>query len=59
MISYFIAAGLTVLLLTSNTALGYYSKVSTRYKEVKMLHIGLNSGFWHPLDIWFVITGRA
>jgi hypothetical protein len=27
------------------------------YDEVKMLHIGLNSDFWHWRDVLFVITG--
>jgi hypothetical protein len=30
-----------------------------RYKQVVMLHIALGSRVWHPLDIWFVLTGRV
>lgn len=50
--------GVTALAATGDSAFKYYGEVGQRYKEVKMLHIGLN-GWWHPLDIWFVITGRV
>ena len=36
----------------------YYKRVQDRIKEVRMLHVGLGSNFWHPYDVWFVITGR-
>lgn len=30
-----------------------------RMVQVRMLHIGLNSNFWHWRDVWFVLTGRT
>lgn len=32
-------------------------EIKARYAEVKMLHVGLGSNFWHPLDVLFVLTG--
>lgn len=34
-------------------------RMKNRYKEIKMLHIGLGSGFWHPYDVIYVVTGRV
>ena len=38
---------------------GYFGRVKQRLAIVKMLHIGLNSGWWHLTDIVFVITGEV
>jgi D-alanyl-lipoteichoic acid acyltransferase DltB (MBOAT superfamily) len=35
----------------------WIKNVKTRRAEIAMLHIGLNSGFWHPMDVIFVLTG--
>ena len=37
----------------------YFKDVGLRIKSVRMLHIGLGSNLWHPIDIWFVLTGRT
>jgi hypothetical protein len=35
----------------------YRKRFKARYSELSMLHVGLGSNFWHPLDIIFVVTG--
>lgn len=30
-----------------------------RIVQVRMLHTGLGSNWWHWRDIWFVLTGRV
>ena len=39
--------------------INYFKRVADRRKSVKMLHVSFGSGWWHLLDIWFVITGRV
>lgn len=34
-------------------------KIRNRYVEVKILHIGLGSNFWHWRDIAYVLFGWA
>lgn len=35
------------------------NRLKARYVQVKMLHIGLGSGVWHLVDIWYLLTGRV
>jgi hypothetical protein len=35
----------------------YAKGFKERAAEVRMLHVGFGSNFWHPLDILFVVTG--
>jgi hypothetical protein len=32
-------------------------RMKTRIVEVRMLHVGLGSNFWHWRDILYVLTG--
>jgi hypothetical protein len=34
-------------------------RMKNRVVEIRMLHIGLNSSFWHPFDIVYVLTGKV
>lgn len=34
-------------------------QMKVRHSEMKMLHIGLNSNFWHWRDIAYVLFGWA
>jgi hypothetical protein len=33
--------------------------MKARLAEIRMLHIALNSNFWHWRDMWYLLTGRA
>jgi hypothetical protein len=34
----------------------WIKNVKMRRAEIAMLHVGLNSGVWHPMDVIFVLT---
>jgi hypothetical protein len=34
-------------------------RIRNRYVEMKLMHVGLNSAFWHPLDVLYVLTGQV
>jgi hypothetical protein len=33
--------------------------MGVRAGTIRMMHVALNNDFWYPVDIWFVLTGRA
>lgn len=37
----------------------YVKSFKNRLAEMRMMHVGLGSGFWHPYDVWYLFTGRA
>jgi hypothetical protein len=35
------------------------ARIRARIIEVKMLHVSLGSNLWHPMDVWFVLSGKV